>query len=400
MHPTRVAIVVGGTGARGGYEAGALSVLVPRLRAAGCEPRMYVGAGAGAITATLLAASAHLPPTDQASAVLELWRGVSVSQAYRSPLLTLPGVAARLIGQLVRVPGVRVTRLLDTAPLRRTVALAIDRERLRDNISGKSLTLAVVTTSGTDDRTVVFVDRDDGLPAPGSDDERPLDYVAVHMQPEHVLASCAIPMLFPAVRVTKPSGAPGWYLDGGLRLHAGLKPALALDADALVAVAPHPLRDTTTTPQAGGVAPDIDDILIEFVDGVLADRMVEDLRTVGKINALLAEDAPVATAAGRLRKKIPYVFVGPAHRQTLGRLALEVLHRTPRYSGALVPRLRQREWRLMAHALEGDGPRRGDLVSYLYFDQEFIRACIELGQQDANAVLTGLPANEIPWRVD
>ena len=399
MHPKRVAIVVDGTGARGAYEAGTLSVLVPRLRAAGCEPRVYIGTGAGAITATLFAASAHLPPADQARAVLELWRGVSVSQVYRSPLLTLPGVAAHLVGQLLGLPGVGVTRLLDTAPLRRTVARAIDRQRLQDNITDKGLTVAVLTTSGTDDRTVVFVDRDDGVPAPGSDDERPLDYVAVHMQSEHVLASCAIPMLFPPVRVCKPSGAPGWYLDGGLRLHAALKPALALDADALVVVATHPMRDTTTTPQPGGLAPDIDDILIEFVNGVLAGRLVEDLRTLAKINASLAEDALV-TATGRLRKKIPYVFVGPAHSQTLGRLALEVLRRKPRYPGALAPRLRQLELRLMAHALEGDGPRRGDLVSYLYFDQEFIRACIELGQRDANAVLTGLPANEVPWRVD
>ena len=271
---------------------------------------------------------------------------------------------------------------------------------MRDNIADHGLILAVMTTSGTDDRTIVFVDRDDGVPVPGSDDERPLDYVAVHMQPEHVLASCAIPMLFPAVRVRKPSGSPGWYLDGRLRLHAPLKPALALDADALVVVATHPMRDTTTTPQAGGLAPDVDDILIEFVDSILAERMVEDLRTLDKINALLAEDALVATATGRLRKKIPYVFVGPAHSQTLGRLALEVLHRQPRYSGALAPRLRQLELRLMAHALEGDGPRRGDLVSYLYIDQEYIRACIELGQRDANALFNGVPANEVPWRFD
>lgn len=159
MHPKRVAIVVGGAGARGGYEAGALSVLVPRLRAAGCEPRVYVGVGVGAITATPLAASADLPPAEQARAVLELWRGVSVSEVYRPPLLTLPGAAARLIGQLVRLPGVRPTRLLDTAPLRRTVQRAIDQQRLRDNIADKGFTLAVVTTSSTDDRTVVFVDR-------------------------------------------------------------------------------------------------------------------------------------------------------------------------------------------------------------------------------------------------
>ena len=256
-----------------------------------------------------------------------------------------------------------------------------------------------MTSSGTDNRTVVFVDREDGVPVPASDDERPLDYIAVQMRPEHVLASCAIPMLFPPVRVCKPSGSPGWYLDGWLTLHASLKPALALDADALVVIATHPMRDTTTTPQAGGLAPDVDDMLIEFVDSVLA-RVVEDLRTLDKINALLAKDELVATATGRLRKKIPYVFVGPAHGHTLGRLALEVLHRKPSYSGGLVHRLRQLELRLMAHALEGDGPRRGDLVSYLFFDQEFIRASIELGQRDANALLDGVPTNEMPWRVD
>jgi len=62
MRPNRVAILVAGTGARGGYEAGALSMLVPRLRAAGREPSVYVGTSAGAINATLFAAFAHLPP--------------------------------------------------------------------------------------------------------------------------------------------------------------------------------------------------------------------------------------------------------------------------------------------------------------------------------------------------
>ena len=398
MQLKRVAIVVGGAGARGGYEAGALSVLVPRLRAAGCEPSVYVGTSAGAITATLFAASTHLPAADQARQVLDLWRTISVPDVYRSPLITLPGMAAPLSANCLRLPGVRLTRLLDTAPLRRTAQQAIDLQQLRDNIADHGLTLAIVTTSGNDNRAVVFVDRDDGVPVPGSDDERPLDYVAVQMQPEHVLASCAIPMLFPAVRVCKPSGSPGWYLDGRLRLHAPLKPALALDADALVVVATHPMRDTTTTPQPGGLAPDVDDILTELVEGVV-DRMVEDVRTLDKINALVVDDELVATATGRLRKKIPYVFVGPAHTETLGRLALEVLHRKHRYSGALEHRLRQLELRLMARALKGDGPRRGDLVSYLYFDQEFIHACIELGQRDANALLNGVPTNEVPWRV-
>lgn len=399
MQFNRVAIVVGGTGACGGYEAGALSVLVPRLHAAGCAPRVYLGTGAGAITSALFVASAHLPPADQARRVLDRWRAVSVSEVYRSPLITLPGVAAHAIGQLLRLRGVRLTRVLDTAPLRCAVQKAIDVQGLRHNIAELGLTLAAVTTCGNDDRTVVFVDREDGVPVPAADDERPLDYVEVRMQPDHVFASCAIPMLFPAVRVFKPSGAPGWYLDGRLRLSAPLKPAIALGADAMVVVGAQPLCDTTTTPQAGGLAPDVDDVLVEFVDSVLAGRMVEDLRTLDKVNALLADGGRVITATGRLRKKIPYVFVGPEHSYTLGRLALEILHGKPRYFGALPQRLRQFELRLIARALEGDGPRRGGLVSHFYFDPEFIRACIELGQRDARALFDGVSATEVPWRV-
>lgn len=396
----RVAIVVAGAGARGGYEAGALSVLVPRLRAAGCEPRVFVGTSAGAINATLFAAFAHLSPEDQARQVLGHWHSVTVPEVYRSPVIAFPSVAARFAGQTLRLPGVRLSHLLDTAPLRRTAQRAIDTQKLRDNIVERGLTLAVVTTSGGDNRTVVFVDRQDGVPVPASDDERPIDYIGERIQPEHVLASCAIPILFPAVRLRKPSGSSGWYLDGGLRLNAPLKPALALGADALVVVATSPMRDTTTTPQPGGLPPDVDDISAEVLDIALVDRMVEDLRTLDKINALLTKNHLVATAGGRLRRKVPYVFVGPTHRETLGRLALEVLHGESRYSGDLVARFRQLELRLMARALEGDGPRRGDLVSYLYFDQEFIRASIELGQRDANALFDGMPGTEVPWRVD
>lgn len=185
---TRVAVVVAGAGARGGYEAGALSVLVPRLRAAGYEPTVYIGTSAGAINATLFAAHAHCSPAEQASRVLDLWRSISVADVYRSPVLSFPCVAAHFVGQLVRVPGVRFTHLLETEN-------SIDIRRLRQNIIEKKLTLAVVATSGDDNRSVVFVDREDGVPVPPSDDDRPIDYIGVQMQPAHVLASSAIPVL-------------------------------------------------------------------------------------------------------------------------------------------------------------------------------------------------------------
>ena len=290
----------------------------------------------------------------------------------------------------------RFTHLLDTAPLRRKVENSIDIRRLRQNIIEKKITLAVVATSGDDNRTVVFVDREDGVPVPPSDDDRPIDYVGVQVQPQHVLASSAIPVLFPAVRVQKPSGSAGWFLDGGLRLNAPLKPALSLDADCLVVVATHPIRDNTTTPKPDPLPPDVDDILVQLLDIVLVDRMVEDLRTLAKVNALVSDKE--VTATGRLRRKVPYLFVGPRNRETLGHLAIDILqyHRT--HSGDLFHKLRQLEFDAMGHLLEGDGPRRGDLLSFLYFDKDFIEESIELGQRDAHALFEGLPTGEVRWQ--
>ncbi|WP_260745310.1 patatin-like phospholipase family protein [Mycobacterium sp. SMC-2] len=392
----RVAVVVAGAGARGGYEAGALSVLVPQLRTAGYEPTVYIGTSAGAINATLFAAYAHCPPAEQAGRVLDLWRSISVADVYRSPVLGFPCVAAHLVGQLLRVPGVRFTHLLDTAPLRRKAENSIDIRRLRQNIIEKKLTLAVVATSGDDNRSVVFVDREDGVPVPPSDDDRPIDYVGVHMQPEHVLASSAIPVVFPAVRVQKPSGSAGWFLDGGLRLNTPLKPALSLDVDCLVVVPTHPIRDNTATPKPAPLPPDVDDILVQLLDIVLVDRMVEDLRTLAKVNALVS--GKEVTATGRLRRKVPYLFVGPKYRETLGHLATDILHSHRTHSGDVFHRLRQLELDAMGHLLEGDGPRRGDVLSFLYFDQDFIEASIELGQRDAQALFKGLPTGEVRWQ--
>lgn len=262
-----------------------------------------------------------------------MWGSICVAEVYRSPVLGFPCVAAAFVGQLLRVPGVRCTHVLDTAPLRHKAKNSIDINTLRQNIRDKKLTLAVVATCGDDNRSVVFVDRDDGVPVPPSDDDRAIDYVGVQMQPEHVLASSAIPVLFPPVRLRNPSGAVRWYLDGGLRLNAPLKPALSLDADCLVVVATHPhphphphahsLRDRTTTPEPNPVAPDAYNDLVQLLDIVLVDRMVEDLRTLTKINALVAEQGRYPNGAAAQEGALPI------RRPTAPRNA-----RTPRYRRA------------------------------------------------------------------
>jgi NTE family protein len=395
--PGRVAVVVAGAGARGGYEAGVLSVLVPRLYEAGMAPLTFVGTSAGAINAAIFAALSHLPPAEQAASALQIWRDITVSDVFRSPIIGFPRMAASFTGELLGVPGKRLTNLLDTHPLRRTAETAVDWNQLRCNISEGRTRLAVVATSGADNRTVVFVDDADGAAVPAPDDERPIDYVSVKIAPEHVLASSAIPIAFPPVHVGDPQSRDGWYMDGGIRLNAPLKPALALGADAIAVVATHPEIDDSPPAPAGGAPPDVYDVVVRLMDAALVDRMVEDLRTLAKINALVdsMEQAPTAREP---RKVVPFLAIAPPARATLAQLASQVFQdkRHPWRGGARM--LRDAELRLLGRVLGGDGPRRGDLFSYLYFDQQFIEASIALGQRDAQAVFDGSPGGQVPWR--
>lgn len=396
--PRRVSVVVAGAGARGGYEAGVLSVLVPRLRRAGVDTVRFVGTSAGAINATIFAALSHLPPDEQAQRALQVWRDITVGDVFRSPALGLPGLVGRATGQLLGIPGVQLTDLLDTSPLHHTARTAIDWNMLRRDIDEERATLAVVATSGADNRTVVFVDRADPAPLPLPDDERPIDYVATEITAEHVLASAAIPVVFPPVHVSDPPQWAGWYLDGGIRLNAPLKPAIALGTDAIVVVATHPVVDAVPPAPANDLRPDVDDVIVRLMDAALVDRMIEDVRTLAKVNTLVAATGS-ATTTEPPKEVIPFLPITPPTRATLGNLAEEVFaDRRSRRSG-IVPTLRQAELRLLGRALGGDGPRRGDLFSYLYFDPEFIEASIELGRRDADAALAGAPAHRLPWRV-
>lgn len=346
---------------------------------------MFIGTSAGAINATIFAAFAHLSPLEQAEAALDIWRGISISDVFRSPVAGFPSLAVRYCGQLLRRQGVAVDGLLDTTPLRRTAHTVLDVKQLRRNVSGGLTRLAVVATSGADNRTVVFVDSaDEDVPPP--DDDRPICYVATEIGADHVLASSAIPIVFPPVHVSAP--AAGWYLDGGIRLNAPLKPALTLGADAIAVVATHPVSEPAAPASADHPAPDIDDVLVRLMDAALVDRMVEDVRTLAKINAL-------AETGGPTRKVIPYLAICPAARETLAHLAVDIFDGTHNSPQGLGPRLRGAELKVLGHLLAGDGPRRGDLFSYLYFDRDFIDASIELGRSDALAQL----GSAVPWRI-
>lgn len=396
--PGGLGIVISGAGARGAYEIGALSVLIPWLRRHGQAPRVVVGTSAGAINAVLVAALCSAPdPEAAAETAVASWRGIGRADVFRSIAVSSPGVLARYVATvlgLARPPfqqALSVTSLLDPAPLRRTLAELGPWRQLHSAVrSGAVRSVAVVTTSYSGGSTAIFVETADGERLPPHDVDRGIEYHRARLTPDHLMASAAIPLAFPPVRLGPPGddatrngaharGAAegtgvGWHFDGGVRLNAPIKPSLDLGADRLVVVATHPLPEFAAPPPDADRSPDVMNVAASLLTSVLVDRMAQDVRSLDRVNRLVAAGA---TDSGY--RLVPYLFAAPDRADRIGRIAEEVLRTT--YGG--LPSLENYDYAVLTRLLGGSDASHAEIMSFLLFDPDYIDALIDAGQRDA-----------------
>lgn len=386
--------MLAGGGARGAYELGVLSALLPALEKRGERPDIIVGTSVGALNAAFLAATAHKPVDEVVPEGRRIWEEVRYEDVLRS--LVGPeelAHALRSLAELVGIPGVRSWSLLDPSPLAATLRRTIPFAHIRRNLAEGSLSAAgVVATSAASGRTVVF---HDGGGRPKRDGRRGIDYVATRLGVEHVRASAAIPSIFPAVRVEAPARARGWYFDGGTHLNTPIKPALALGADKVIVVALNSLGSATRAPRRQA-RPDAYDGASQLLQAVLVDPLIHDVQTLTTINEVVAGDGSAAKGSRRRYHRLPYIFIAPATRNEIGECAMSVYRK---YYAGLGGAARSRDVALLGHALDaGLNPIRGELFSYLFFAPEFARELLELGRADAKRWLSRRH-DDGPWRL-
>lgn len=393
--------MLSGGGARGAYEAGVISVIAPALEARGERPTLMLGTSVGAINAAYMGASRHLSAEEQAAGLLDRWRQVTKESVIR-PILShqLPLTALRYMGGLLSLPGARVPSLLDPSPLQRSLEDWMNWEDLHRNVAdGLVQAVAVVATAARAGRTVVFVEADGQVTLHNS---HVVDYVPTALADEHIRASAAIPVLFPPVRIETPAEARGWYVDGGTRLNTPIKPALDLGAERLLVIGTEAITEPAFEPgRYDCEPPDFGDGALHALQGTLVDPLGEDMRLLGNINEFYAnsQDTPAATRYRAARgkppyRRVPYIFIAPSRRGIIGETASEVFR--ARYSGR--KGLRSPDFPLLNRLLGGDGPAHGELLSYLFFDRDFIDALIDLGRADATRWLNTPHGPEEPWQ--
>ncbi|GIW53379.1 MAG: hypothetical protein KatS3mg081_2734 [Gemmatimonadales bacterium] len=358
-----LAVVLSGGGARAAYQVGVLAALaekVPELRIP-----IITGVSAGAINAAFLAA--HRGPFSQA--VQELrgqWLRLTADQVYSLPARGVIASFLRMIGstarRIARRQGKAVVRgLLDMRPLARFLQNCIDFDGIDENVKrGYLRALALSATSYNTGQTVTFVH---GAPDLVMWERAQRIAVRTKITLAHVMASSAIPIIFPAVRLDGT-----FYGDGSVRLTAPLAPAIHLGAGRIVAIA---MRSNFVSPRdavTSGEYPSAAALGGLLLHSVFLDALDADLERLERVNRLLRALPPGTPPPDNLRP-VDIAVVRPS--RDLGALARGYWPRLPLLMD------------LFVRGIGMDQERGADFLSYLLFEPEYTGLLIELGHQDA-----------------
>jgi NTE family protein len=297
--------------------------------------------------------------------------------------------------------------LADTSPL--TAALEdpqlLDWQKVRENISAGLLdALAFAATETGSGRTKLFYQTKRGFDpgvAQSSGETQAIDYVDTQLGAEHVRASAAIPVLFPPVMIASEAGAKSFFIDGGIRLNAPLKPALKLGAKGIVVVSTDP-RHFGTSLTVEPKSPTMQGQVLQVLRALFADRMIEDIRVLLNRNRKRAEQLLNAAAAndtgrGSEDRIVPIIFGGPIDHDRLGGIAARAVEELLR--GAPFVRLFKNFDVTLLHWLTSVSATSGpDLMSYIMFEPQFIELALKAGIQDASALLNDYPEPNDLWQ--
>lgn len=357
-----IGLILSGGGARGAYQVGVLKAIAEILPPRICNPFPIIcGTSAGAIIAATLASHAHRFRLG-VRGLENVWANLSADQVFRTEFGSFIWMLLRWL-----IPGMTVgytpknSALLDSTPLRQLLTLVMNQRAIKAGIEAGFLkALCITASSYNQGESVTFFQAQEGV--------QPWDRVRRFGVPttinvEHLMASSAIPLLFPAQAI-----GDCYYCDGALRQLAPLSPAIHLGAKKVLVIGVSGNTSARATARESAY-PSMAQTLGHILNSVFVDTLEGDVERMERVNRTLnAMTAAEREAHGIHLRPVDVLKIYPT--QPIDEIASAYLHRLPR------------SLRFFLRGSGATGSSGAAAVSYLLFHPEFCQALIELGYRD------------------